>query len=127
MTIKKGLIIGFIIFTLLGLNVFAEEKLHLKSTRYDDFTIAGYDTPIFVSIKNVDRKKLYGVEVKVSSPNLDIYGISEKVNLKTDETYSVVIPISVPETATSGDYYLHIFVTDDFGNDRSYYRIITII
>ena len=124
-TMKK-ILISILALMVLTAVVVAGEKINLRSIGYDEVAYAGTEIPVFVAIRNVGDSKLEDVQVKIDSPDLDIFSVSHSVDIRRTDHESYVLPVYIPQNTPAGDYTLRIRISDDQDEKRTYYRFISI-
>ena len=124
-TMKK-ILISILALMILTAVVVAAEKINLRSIGYDEVAYAGTEIPVFVAIKNIGDSKLEDVQVKIDSPDLDIFSVSHSVDIRRTDYESYVLLVYIPQDTPAGDYTLRIRVSDDQDEKRTYYRFISI-
>jgi len=116
----------FIMAALLALAVPAmAEDINVRSIGYDDVVHAGEYTAYYVTVKNTGTTRLEDVQVRLDSPEMDIFAYSDQVDINRGDATSFVIPAYIPN-AQEGLYILRFTVTDDDDARRTYYRYILI-
>ncbi len=120
---KKLMIL--VAFVLLTVSAVAGEKINLRRTGYDEVMHPGCETPVFISIANIDDRKLDRVNVRIDSPDIDILGYARAADISAGHSVSYVIPLDIPLNTPPGDYYFRITVSND-DVERQYYRILSV-
>ena len=106
--------------------VYASEAVHLSAIRYDECVKPNDNIPIYVRVKNTDYNDIDDLRVIIDSPDIEIYSISQRLDLSRYDVASFDVPIIIPYYVNRGEYTFRVLVFDGNQIRRSYYRSIFI-
>jgi len=114
----------FLVF-LISLSIVSAENYGLRSIRFDEVAQAGTQHEFFIAVRSIDDSILEDVQVRLDSPELDIFALSDSVDINRNRQSSFIVVADIPYNA-KGDYILRFTINDDQDRKRVYYRYITV-
>jgi len=112
----------FAIIFLVFVTIVSAEEFGLRNIGYDEYAYGGTEHVFFVGILNYDDSKLDDVQLRIDSPELDVFALTSPNDVKRSSSFAV--PVYIPDTP--GEYILRFTISAE-GEDRVYYRYLTVI
>ena len=103
---------------------YASESIHLSAIRYEESVEANDYIPIYIRVKNTDYNDMENLRVIIDSPEIEIFSISQKLDLSRFDVASFNVPVMIPYYINRGEYTFRVLILDDGNVRRSYYRSI---
>jgi len=123
---SKKSIIMMLVLLVMASSVMAEEKVGIRSIRFDEVARAGTELPFFVSVADIYHRNLDDVHVTIDSPDIDIYMDSQAIDIRAGRAGSFIIPVDIPWYIPAGDYMIRFTIRYGDDEQRSYYRELLI-